>query len=147
MCLSGNWAVKLRMENAGSPQVHLMGGSSTSTPLRCCLFLVSVLFFLLIFPLLLFSSCGFYCVASCRETSPQLLPKVSLAIRLSNHESSQFKFFLSLSSKGCVCVFVCICVKGPCCSFSYRLLKFPQRIKAVVSFYTSDFFFSSQLIL
>lgn len=50
VCLSGNWAVKLQMENAGSPQVDLMGGSSTSTPLQCCLFLVSVLFFLLIFP-------------------------------------------------------------------------------------------------
>lgn len=43
--LSGNWAVKLQRENAGSPQMCLMGGSSTYTPLLS-LFLVSILFFL-----------------------------------------------------------------------------------------------------
>lgn len=33
VCLSGNGAVEVQMENASSPQMHLTSGSSTCTPL------------------------------------------------------------------------------------------------------------------
>ena len=61
-----------------------------------------------------------------------MLPKVFLAIRLSNRESSEIQIPPLRELQGRVCV--CVGVKGSRCSFSSRLLKFPQRIKAVVSF-------------
>lgn len=63
----------------GKKEKHLC--SSEGMPILCvCPSLI--LFFLLFF------SYDFYCVASFRKTSPQLLLKVSSTIRLSNHASS-----------------------------------------------------------